>query len=142
MLSRLKSKLRLREAVLIVKRALETFPLAALPLGADEISRRLVAITYGTNPDLFDGRLGDPLQPITVAAASLAGGLTYDGFDVFGPGAQIMFLALGNILQEVATHGNRYALGDVDLRQMKIAEAVYVEHERAAEAKPCSRRTG
>jgi hypothetical protein len=106
------------------------------------MSRQLVAITYGAKPELFDGRLGDPLQPITAAAVSLAGGLTCDGFEVSTTATQLVFLALGNLLREAAVHGNRYDLGEADLRHLKVAEAAYLEHEGPVAVCAVGRETG
>jgi hypothetical protein len=52
------------------------------------------------------------------------------------PAEQLVFLALGNLLREAAVHGNRYDLGEADLRHLKVVEAAYLEHKSPFEIRP------
>jgi hypothetical protein len=125
MFGKVKGILKVSEASVIVKQALRALPLP--PVDPDALATRLVAISYNSKPELFDGKLGKPPRPITTAAVSLAGGLTLDECNT--EVRQCVFLALGNVLLDASANGHRYGLSPIDLRLLQLSEAAYLKHE-------------
>lgn len=125
MFGKVKGMLKMSEASVIVKQALRALPLP--PPDPDALATRLVAISYNSKPELFDGKLGKPPRPITTAAVSLAGGLTLEECDANA--RQCVFLALGSVLLDAGTNAHRYGLSPIDHRLLQLCEAAYLKHE-------------
>jgi len=130
---KLKGMLKVSEASGIVKQAFRALPLPMLPFDPDTLATRLVAISYNSKPELFDGKLGKAPRPITTAAVSLAGGLTYEEYEFGHSARQCVFLALGNVLLDASASASRYGLGPIDVQLLRRAEAAYLEHEKKTE---------
>ncbi len=103
-----------------------------LPFDPATIATRLVAISYNTKPDLFDGKLGPRPHAISTAAVALADGLTYDGYEFDHSSKQCVFLALGNVLIDASANSRKYGLKPIDLKLLTLAEDAYWKHEQEA----------
>lgn len=115
---------RVGEAANLVRGAVEGLPMPFLPFEPKKLARKLVTITWATDPALFQGRKGPRPHAISMAAVSLAGGLAYD-YDHPQVTRDCIFLALGNVL--LATKGNarRYGFNITDLRLLELSERAY-----------------
>lgn len=134
MFGRLKGVLKASEASGIVKQAFKALPFAILPFDPDALATRLVALSYSTKPEMFDGRLGKPPHPMATAAVSLAGGLTYEDYEFAETARQCVFLALGNVLIDASHNARRYGFGPLDARLLQLSELAYLEHEKKTSA--------
>lgn len=134
MFGKLKGMLSASEATGIVKQAFRALALPVLPFDPDALAIRLVAVSHATKPDLFEGKHGKPPRPITTAAVSLAGGLTYEEYEFENTARKCVFLALGMVLLDAANNAARYGLGPIDLHLLSLAEAAYLEHAKTTEA--------
>lgn len=134
MFGKIKGMLKITEAGGIVKRAFQALPLPMLPFEPDVLATKLVAISYSTKPDLFDGKHGKPPHPMATAAIALAGGLAYDEYEFSDTARQCVFLALGNVLLDAQANASRYGFGPVDARLFRLAETAYFEREKQTEA--------
>lgn len=130
MFGKLKGMLKVSEASVIVKQAFRTLPLPMLPFDPDTLATRLVAISYNSKPDLFDGKHGKPPHAIATAAVSLAGGLSYQEYEFATSARQCVFLALGNVLLDASANAHRYGLSPIDLRLLQLSEAAYLQYEQ------------
>jgi hypothetical protein len=129
MFGRLTSMYKLSEASGIVKEVLLSLPLPMLPFDADALSTKLVAVTYNTKPDLFDGKLGKRPHRVATAAVALAEGLSYEGYEFARTARQVVFLALGNILLSATANASRYGFTQIDMHMIRLAQAAYLDHE-------------
>lgn len=134
MFGKLKGMFSASEATGIVKQAFRALPLPLLPFDPEALATRLVAISYSTKPDLFEGKLGKPPRAITTAAVSLAGGLTYEEYEFGDTARQCVFLALGSVLLDAQGNAARYGFAPVDAHLLRLAENAYLEHAKKTEA--------
>lgn len=132
MFGKIKGMLKVSEAGVIVKQAFRALPVPVLPFDPDTLATKLVAISYSSKPDLFDGKHGKAPHAIATAAVSLAGGLTYEEYEFGHSARQCVFLALGNVLLDASANGHRYGLSSIDLRLLQLSEAAYLRHEEEA----------
>lgn len=126
--------LKASEASAIIKQTfklLPTYPM--MPFDEDEIALKLVSLSYSTQPGLFDGKMGHRPHARATAAISLAGGLTYEGYEFPHPAKQCVFLTLGNVLLDAAANAIRYRFSVLDVELIRLAEAAYLEHDMRSE---------
>jgi hypothetical protein len=126
-IGRLWTTYKLSSAVQIVKRALRFMPM--VPFDVEEIAPRLVARSYASRPNLFDGSSTYRPHPISTAAVSLAGGLSYDDYEFPQTAKKHIFLSLGNVLLDASNNASRYKLKTIDIQLIQAAESAYLEHE-------------
>lgn len=129
MFGKIKGMFKASEATVIVKQAFRALPVPMLPFDPDALATKLVAISYSSKPDLFNGKQGKVPHAIATAAVSLAGGLSYQEYDFGTSAQQCVFLALGNVLLDASANGHRYGLGPIDLRLLQLSEIAYLKHE-------------
>lgn len=129
MFGRLKGMLKVSEASGIVKQAFRALPFPMLPFDPDNLATKLVALSYYSKPEMFDGKHGKPPHPMATAAVSLAGGLTYEEYEFGTSARRCVLLALGNVLLDASANGHRYGFSQLDLRLLQLAEAAYLKQE-------------
>lgn len=129
MFGKIKTTMTLTEAGKILQEAFNRTSPFPPDFDAKTLGMRLVAILYGTKPELFDGKMGPRPHPLATAAAALAQGLSHrpQGFDA---GVDLpMAIALGALLQSASANSPNYKFGGYDVRLLKMAEQTYWEHE-------------
>lgn len=126
---RSRNMLKVSEAGVIVKRAFRALPLPMLPFDPDALATKLVAISYTTKPDLFDGKHGKSPHAMATAAISLAGGLTHQDYEFGDTARKCVFLALGSVLIDASANGHRYGFSPIDRRLLLLSEGAYLKHE-------------
>lgn len=129
MFGKIRGMLKVSEAGVIVKQAFRALPLPTLPFDPEVLGTKLVAISYNSKPDLFNGKQGKAPHPMATAAVSLAGGLDYQDYEFGTSARQCVFLALGNVLLDASANGHRYGFSPIDLRLLQLSEAAYLKHE-------------
>lgn len=134
MFGRIKGMFTASEASGIIKGAFRALPLPMLPFDPEALATSLVAQSYNTKPEMFDGKQGKPPHAVTTAAVSLAGGLTYEGYEFGASARQCVFLALGNVLLDAAANRARYGFTILDIRLLELAENAYHQHAKETEA--------
>lgn len=126
MFGQAKNMFKMSEASVVVQQVLQAhIAFGVPPFDPAEVARRLVAQVWHQKPDMFAGKFGKRPHKVSVAAIALAQGLRE-----FGEGSEaqeIVRLALGAVMIDVATNGRLYDFSGVDGALLELAQKAYLE---------------
>ena len=116
---------RMSEAAVIVQTVLEQVAPASLSsYSPKDLSSKLVARTWQSRLDLFEGKNHPNLNRIAIAAVSLASGLQFFPED---NDADFICLALGQLLLDLHQNGHKYSFNAADHRVIAASNKAYID---------------
>ena len=122
--SAIKSTYKKSEAAVVVQNLLE-YQAGNGDFDLDPVSyaNTLVSAVWDQKPDVFDGKFGQRLHKITVAALALANGA--NRLEERDPNWQALVLSLGKILSELEINGRLYPLNSLDHQLLESATSIF-----------------
>ena len=94
----------------------------------------LVDAVWTKNPHLFDGRFGQRLHKISLAASAFSNAI--DVLEVGNPNSNCFAMCLGNILNEVSVNGKLYPLNNLDMDLLDTAAKTFTRISEEFAASP------
>lgn len=128
MFGAVKQMLQLSAASVVAQNLLEQQQRTGLfDIDPKALSNRLVALTFGHEPDLVNGKRGPKPHKMSMAAVALAQGMRE--LDRNSDDYMACFLAVGVILMEMEENGGKYPLTGKDAQFLELARREYLQHE-------------
>lgn len=134
MLSAYYSRFRKSQAAVIIENILTDvvkIPLEQITFSA--MANSLIQRAWESNPDLFDGRLGQRPHKLTVAACAMASGL--ECFERNSTNYRVLLLSLGVAINEIRANRHSYKFSPTDTALLKFSCSIFDrETEKAADS--------
>lgn len=134
MLSAFHSRFRKSQAAVVIENILSDvveIPLEQITFSA--MANNLIRRVWESNPDLFDGKLGQRPHKLTVAACAMASGL--ECFERNSTNYRVLLLSLGVAINEIRANGQSYKFSPTDTVLLNFSYSIFDrETEKAAES--------
>lgn len=123
-----KRTVRMSQAAAVVREVLDQVTKSGVLAGDPQaLTTRLVALCWAQQPDVFDGKFGNPPHKISTAAIALAA-----GFHEYRDQPEIrstLLIALCEVMKEVELRGHLYPFHNLDVALLRRAEEAMVKED-------------
>ncbi|RDI98266.1 hypothetical protein DVT68_14430 [Dyella solisilvae] len=93
-----------------------------------ELAEHLVSQVWAQRPTLFEGKPGPRPHKLAVAAIALAAGIRHEAYRANAALQDAYTLALGHVLEQVASRAADLNLHDIDQRLLDLAAATFFSY--------------